>query len=91
MSFRRSLLATAEEVVAEIKPGAVIGFGGILNHSHSMPVVRELIRRGVGDLHVVGTACGLEVDMLIAVASGMLLVLTSASVTRRIRAAAFSE
>jgi glutaconate CoA-transferase subunit A len=31
-----------------------------------MAIVRELIRAGVGDLHVVGLASGLEVDMLIA-------------------------
>jgi glutaconate CoA-transferase subunit A len=31
-----------------------------------MPVVREIIRQGIGDLHLVGLASGLEVDMLIA-------------------------
>jgi glutaconate CoA-transferase subunit A len=49
-----------------VKPGDTVAFGGILNTSHPMPVIRELIRLGTGDLHVVGIANGLELDMLIA-------------------------
>jgi glutaconate CoA-transferase subunit A len=37
-----------------------------MNTCHAMPLVRELIRQEIGDLHVVGLASGLEVDMLIA-------------------------
>lgn len=49
-----------------MKPGDTIALGGIFNTSHPMTVVRELIRLGTGDLHVVGIANGLELDMLIA-------------------------
>jgi glutaconate CoA-transferase subunit A len=66
MSGRVSILAGIEDLVAEVEPGATVGFGGVLSSLHAMPAVRELIRRGIGDLHVVGLASGLEVDMLIA-------------------------
>lgn len=64
--MRSSVLTTAREAVAAVPDGATIGIGGIINSCHPMAIVRELIRRGVGDLHVVGLASGLEVDMLIA-------------------------
>lgn len=63
---RASVMTTVEAAVDEIEPGATVGFGGLMNSSHSMPVVREIIRRGIGDLHLVGLASGIEVDMLIA-------------------------
>lgn len=66
MPRRQPLVTSAGAVVASLQPGATIGFGGLLGSSHPMPIVREIIRRGIGDLHVVGTAQGLEVDMLIA-------------------------
>lgn len=64
--MRRSVLASVEEAVAAVWPGATIGIGGIINSCHPMAIVREIIRQGIGDLHVVGLASGLEVDMLIA-------------------------
>jgi glutaconate CoA-transferase subunit A len=76
---RDSVLTTAEAVVAQIPPGATIGFGGIINASHSMPIVREIIQRGIGDLHVVGLASGLEVDFLIA--AGLVRKVTTPSVS----------
>jgi glutaconate CoA-transferase subunit A len=79
MSRRRSVLTTAEEVVSLIAPGATVGFGGIINSCHAMPIVREIIRRGIGDLHVVGVASGLEVDMLIA--AGLVRRVSTAAVS----------
>ena len=64
--MRRSVLTTAREVVETIEPGSTIGIGGVINSGHPMALVRELVRRRVGDLHVVGLASGLEVDILIA-------------------------
>jgi glutaconate CoA-transferase subunit A len=50
-----------------VKDGATISIGGFINSSHPMQIVRELIRRRVRDLTVVGAASsGLELDMLIA-------------------------
>jgi glutaconate CoA-transferase subunit A len=79
MSGRQSVVTTADAVVAQIPPGATIGFGGIINSSHSMPVVREIIRQRIGDLHVVGLASGLEVDMLIA--AGLVRRITTPTVS----------
>jgi len=62
---RASVLTTAEEAVAGVRPGATIGIGGVINSGHPMAIVREIVRQGIGDLHVVGLASGLEVDMLI--------------------------
>jgi glutaconate CoA-transferase subunit A len=40
--------------------------GGFVTANHPMPVVRELIKRGLGDLTVIGSAtAGLEIDLLI--------------------------
>jgi glutaconate CoA-transferase subunit A len=44
-----------------------------------MAIVREIVRQGVGDLHVVGVASGLEVDMLIA--AGLVRRLSTPTVT----------
>ena len=63
---RASVLITDREAVAAVRPGDTVGLGGMMNTGHPMSVVRELIRQGIGDLHVVGLASGLEVDMLIA-------------------------
>lgn len=66
MPARTSLLTTAEEAVAGIADGAVVGIGGSLTAAHPMALVRALIRRGVKDLTVVAPTAGLDVDLLIA-------------------------
>ncbi len=63
---RASLVISARECAEAVKPGDTVAIGGIFNTSHPMSVVRELIRLGTGELHVVGIANGLELDMLIA-------------------------
>lgn len=53
--------------VSRVQDGMTISIGGFINSSHPMVVVRELIRRGVRNLTVVGAAsAGLEIDLLIA-------------------------
>jgi glutaconate CoA-transferase subunit A len=76
---RQAVLASAEELVAEIEPGATIGIGGLLDSSHPMALLRALVRRGVGDLHVVGTAQGFELDWLIA--AGLVRKVTVATIS----------
>lgn len=53
------------EAAALVPDGAVVAIGGGLSLREPMALVRELIRRGVRDLHVVGTAHGIDVDLLI--------------------------
>ena len=72
------MLTSAREAAEAVRPGDTVAIGGVLNTSHPMPIVRELIRLGTGDLHVVGIASGLEVDMLIA--AGLVRRLSSPTV-----------
>ncbi|HVW48550.1 MAG TPA: CoA-transferase [Solirubrobacterales bacterium] len=66
MSARTSVLASADEAVAAIPDGAVVGIGGAVTAAHPMALVRALARRGVRDLTVVAPTGGLDVDLLIA-------------------------
>jgi glutaconate CoA-transferase subunit A len=60
-------IITTSEAVSRVTEGATISIGGFINSSHPMHVVRELIRRRVRGLTVVGAAsAGLEIDMLVA-------------------------
>ena len=52
--------------VALVRPGAMVALGGGLSARLPMALVRELIRAGIGDLHVVGSAHSVDVDLLAA-------------------------
>lgn len=77
--MRADVLITPAEAVADVEPGATIGIGGVLNSCHPAAIVRELIRHGAGDLHVVGLASGIEVELLIA--AGLVRRLTTPTVS----------
>ncbi len=55
-------LSAAAALVAD---GDVVALGGGLSHREPMALVRELIRQGRRDLRVVGSAHGIDVDLLI--------------------------
>ncbi|MDP9220497.1 MAG: CoA transferase subunit A [Actinomycetota bacterium] len=59
-------LATLDEAAALVTDGALIALGGGLSARLPMALVRELIRQGRRDLHVVGSAHGVDVDLLVA-------------------------
>lgn len=64
---RRTVVITESEAAAHVKSGMTVAIGGFINAGHPMGIIRELLRRDVGDLTVVGAASsGLEIDMLIA-------------------------
>jgi glutaconate CoA-transferase subunit A len=64
---RRSKVVDVATAVGHVKDGMTVAIGGFINSSHPMIVVREIIRRGLRNLTVVGAASsGLEVDLLIA-------------------------
>jgi glutaconate CoA-transferase subunit A len=64
---RRGVLTGAASAVAGISDGMTIALGGFINAGHPMVLIRELIRRGVRELTVIGSAsAGLDVDLLIA-------------------------
>lgn len=62
---RRSL----SEAAQLIQSGNMIALGGGLCARLPMALVREIIRRGLHDLHVVGSAHSIDVDMLVAAGS----------------------
>lgn len=68
MSHRREEKVISEEEAADfVRDGMTIAIGGFINCSHPMPVVRQMIRRGVRNLTVVGPASsGLDLDLLVA-------------------------
>jgi glutaconate CoA-transferase, subunit A len=60
---KRTTLADAVALVAD---GATVALGGGLSARLPMALVRELIRQGRHDLHLVGSAHSIDVDMLVA-------------------------
>jgi glutaconate CoA-transferase subunit A len=56
--------ATLAEAAAIVQDGMTIAVGGGLSWREPMALLRELIRQGRRDLHVVGTAHGVDVDLL---------------------------
>ena len=59
-------LADLETAVALVQPGTMVALGGGLSARLPMALVRALIRAGIGDLHVVGSAHSIDVDLLAA-------------------------
>lgn len=59
-------LVTLEEAAAKVRDGDVVALGGGLSARLPMALVRELIRQGRRDLHLVGSAHGIDVDLLVA-------------------------
>ncbi len=53
------------ELPAFVGAGATVALGGAWLSNHPMAAVRELVRAGVGDLHVVETMASIDVDLLI--------------------------
>lgn len=63
---RRDKVVALPDAVAAVHDGAMVALGGGLSARLPMALVRELIRQRRRDLHVVGSAHGIDVDLLIA-------------------------
>ena len=59
-------LLPLERAAALVADGALIALGGGLSARLPMALVRELLRQGRTGLHVVGSAHGIDVDLLVA-------------------------
>jgi glutaconate CoA-transferase subunit A len=59
-----SRLMTVGEAVSLIKDGDKVALGGALSLREPMALIREIIRQGKKDLHLIGNAHGIDVDML---------------------------
>jgi glutaconate CoA-transferase subunit A len=53
------------EAAGHVADGDMVALGGALSYREPMALVRELIRQGRRDLHVVGSAHGIDVDLLV--------------------------
>jgi glutaconate CoA-transferase subunit A len=63
---RRDKRTTVAEAAALVRDGAMVALGGGLSARLPMALVRELIRQGRRDLHLVGSAHSIDVDLLVA-------------------------
>jgi acyl CoA:acetate/3-ketoacid CoA transferase alpha subunit len=59
-----SKVATLDELVDLVRPGMSVSFGGFAHSMTPMAFVRELIRRGTGELELIGIAEAWAADML---------------------------
>jgi glutaconate CoA-transferase subunit A len=62
-------LVELDRAVAVVTDGALVALGGGLSARLPMAMVRELVRQGRRELHVVGSAHGIDVDLLVAAGS----------------------
>jgi glutaconate CoA-transferase subunit A len=56
---------TLQEAIALVQDGDTVALGGALSYREPMALVRELVRRGRRDLRLVGSAHGIDVDLLV--------------------------
>lgn len=54
------------DAAVHVSDGDVVALGGALSYREPMALVRELIRQGRRDLHLVGSAHGIDVDLMVA-------------------------
>jgi glutaconate CoA-transferase subunit A len=59
-------LVELDQAARFVTDGSVVALGGGLSARLPMALVRELIRHGRRDLHVIGSAHGVDVDLLVA-------------------------
>lgn len=59
-------LVDLDRAAGAVTDGSIVALGGGLSARLPMALVRELIRQGRRDLHVVGSAHGIDVDLLVA-------------------------
>ncbi len=59
-------LTDLSEAVTHVRDGAVVALGGALSYRQPLALVRELVRQGREGLHLVGSAHGIDVDLLVA-------------------------
>lgn len=63
---RQSKLGTLEEAAAMIKDGHQLAFGGVHSHNGPMALIRQIIRQGTKDLHMIANvSAGMPADILI--------------------------
>lgn len=74
-----SKVTTLKELPSFIESGQSVGLGGAWMSNHPMAAVRQLIRDGIDQLHVIGSLCSIDVDLLIG--AGLVRELTFSMVS----------
>ena len=59
-------LMSLSEAVSLVKDGDIVALGGNLSAREPMALIREVIRQGKKNLHCIGGAHGIDVDLLVA-------------------------
>lgn len=54
------------DAVSEIENGSTVGIGGYFQYRHPMAVIREMVRQGKRDIHVVTPLGGFDSELIIA-------------------------
>jgi glutaconate CoA-transferase subunit A len=77
LNERKSLVIDEHAAADLVRDGMTIAIGGFINSSHPMVLVRQIIRRRVKNLTVVGAASGgLDLDLLVGAGCVKKLVTT---------------
>ena len=79
MPHRANKLVPLEELAEFVAPGSLIGLGGAWLSNHPMAAMRQLLRDGVGDLHLAETMGSMDIDMMIG--AGLVSELTFSMVS----------
>jgi glutaconate CoA-transferase subunit A len=74
-----SKVIALEDLRDLVEPGQTVALGGAWMSNHPMAAVRQLIRDGIGDLHIVDSLASIDVDLLIA--AGLVRELTFSMVS----------
>ena len=63
---RKQVIVDEKEAAGWIEDGMTIIIGGFITSSHPMAIIRQIIKNGIKDLTVIGSASsGLDVDLLV--------------------------
>jgi glutaconate CoA-transferase subunit A len=69
MKIQSDKQVSLDEAAGLVEDGSLVAIGGGLSHREPMALVRQLIRRRTKGLRVVGSAHGIDVDLLVAAGS----------------------
>lgn len=62
---RKEVILEEEEAASWVRDGMIIGIGGFVTSCHPMVIIRHIVRNGIKNLTLVGSASGgLELDLL---------------------------
>ena len=64
--FSKNKVCSLSEAVSKIEHGSIVAIGGNLSAREPMAIIREMIRQGKTNMHSIGGAHGVDIDLLCA-------------------------